>query len=182
MLTKNSKPSRRLHSIAETPEVVSNTMLLDGLGKISKLWILRELYGKVYVPTIVLDELRESRARGQIEESDWILVLMPNESQLAAAKRMAHDLLEKFEELDKENAFIIALAKACGAKKFLTNDRAGVEAARSISLKPIWISGIILEAYQKHIIKNVKPILDELRTSGVWISDQVYQRVLEKAK
>jgi len=168
--------------MAETPEVVSNTMPLDGFGRISKLWILRELYGKVYVPTIVLDELRESRAWGQIEGSDWIVVLAPNENQLASAEKMAHSLLEEFEELDEENALIIALAKACGAKKFLTNDRAGVEAARSIGLKPIWISGVVLEAYQKHIITDVGSVLNELRASGVWISDQVYQRVLEKTR
>ncbi len=60
----------------KTKTVVSNTTPLITLTSIQKLDILKELYGKVYIPNAVLDEVKAGKGKigyFEIDAIDWII-------------------------------------------------------------------------------------------------------------
>ncbi len=55
----------------------------------------------------------------------------------------------------------------------LIDDRAGRQAADNLNISKIGLVGILLLAKKKGLIDNVGTLLQELRTAGYWLSDEV---------
>jgi predicted nucleic acid-binding protein len=55
----------------------------------------------------------------------------------------------------------------------LIDDRAGRQAAENLGISKIGLVGILLLAKQKGLIENICPLLEELRTAGYWLSDEL---------
>lgn len=155
--------------------VVSNTSPLVNLATVGQLDLLRQLYGRIIIPQAVYHEIVVVGA-GQpgaveIKTFDWI------ETQ-QATDRILVTSLEL--ELDIGEAEAIALATALKADLLLLDERKGRLVASRLGLKFIGLLGILIEAKHKGLIVEVKPIMDDLITkAGFWISQQLYQHVLQ---
>jgi predicted nucleic acid-binding protein len=157
--------------------VVSNTSPLTNLAAIGQFALLHELYGAIQIAEEVWEELN---AFGQpwpgsreVANSPWISQKQVKNKELIQALRR---------DLDRGEAATIALAVELKADLVLLDEQDGRHAAQRMSLRPLGVLGILLEAKRKGIIAVVKPHVDNLRqTAGFYLSDAVYQTVLNLA-
>ena len=54
-------------------KVVSNTTTLIALADIGHLDLLKKLYGDIYIPEAVIDEIKTEPARTIVKNSEWIM-------------------------------------------------------------------------------------------------------------
>lgn len=155
--------------------IVSDASPLINLARIGKLDLLLQLYGELYLPEAVWQEVVVRGAgqpgAGEIQTAAWI-------KRHAVTNWPLVQALEQ--ELDAGEAEAIALALELSAELLLMDERLGREAARHLSLRCIGLIGVLLEAKHKGLINAMKPYLDALRDlAGFRISEALYKRVLQ---
>ena len=84
--------------------------------------------------------------------------------------------------MEKGEAETIIVALELNADLVLMDESIGRDIAKSRGLKVIGTVGILAGAYEKGIIKDLKMVLDDLRSKKVLISEKVYKRVLSGIK
>jgi predicted nucleic acid-binding protein len=156
--------------------IVSNSSPLINLARISKLDILRQLYGNIVIPEAVWDEVvvkgYKYPGAKEIKESTWIKVQTVHNKYLVQALR---------QYLGAGEAEAIALALELKAGLLLIDDHIGRETARHFGLKYIGLIGVLIEAKHKGFIHQIKPYLDALRDiAGFRIREELYYRVLQE--
>lgn len=154
--------------------VVSNTSPIMNLAIIGQLNLLNRLYGKVFIPEAVFQELStvDSEESGllRIQLHSWI------EKRFITNHFLVDALLL---DLDVGEAEAIVLAKDIKADLLLIDERRGRTIASRLGLKVIGLLGVLVEVKRMGFISRVKPILDELiEKAGFWISSQLYKHVL----
>jgi predicted nucleic acid-binding protein len=155
--------------------IVSNASPLINLARIGELRLLSELYGELTIPEAVWREV-VLEGQGQpgakaVENAHWIRVQPAENCELTRALR---------QELDAGEAEAIALAVEAGAEFLLMDERLGRETALHMDVRCVGLIGVLVEAKQKGLINEVRPLLDALRDlAGFWISEVLYQRVIE---
>ena len=148
------------------------------LGVIGRLDILERLYGKVFIPEAVLNELsamglKQLDAR-EIQLVSWI------ETRAVSNQLMVNSLTM---ELDAGEAEAIALAVDMEADLLLVDERQGRKVASRLGLKHIGLMGVLVDAKNVGFIAEVKPILDDLiAKAGFWVGRQLYARILAEAR
>lgn len=75
----------------------------------------------------------------------------------------------------------ITLALERRADLVLLDERSGRRRAAALGLSYTGVVGVLLEARKRGLLKAVRPVLDELRALGFWLSEAVYERALEVA-
>lgn len=155
--------------------IVSNASPLINLARISKLDLLRELYGERVIPQAVWQEVvldgAEQPGAEQVKTSDWIKVRPIKDERLAQALR---------QELDAGEAEAIVLAIETEAELLLMDEHLGRETARHLGVRYTGLIGVLRQAKHKRLIAAIKPQLDALRdVAGFRISDVLYRRVLQ---
>jgi predicted nucleic acid-binding protein len=156
--------------------VVSDASPIIHLARIGQLDLLRHLYGEVCVPKAVWEEL-VVKGKGQtgakkIRQAKWI-------KQKEVSKHLLVKALRR--ELDAGEAEAIALAIEVGAELLLMDDKIGRRVAQFLNVPCIGTVGVLMEAKAKGLVFAIKPILDALRASGFYLSNELYERVLEDA-
>ena len=76
----------------------------------------------------------------------------------------------------------MALYKKIGADKLLLDDKRAIKVALVNKINIIGSSGILLRAKRKNLITNVKPYLDKIKTSDIYLSEKLYNDILEIAE
>lgn len=153
--------------------VISDTSVITYLIQIDELLLLKELFGEVIIPEKVKEEL--SQISGQlsiIESTDWIKV-----------RRITNQNLynEIEENLDSGETESIVLAIELQADILLIDEKKGRRIAEKYGLRITGLLGILIEAKEEKIIKEVKPMLDRLIYEiGFRISPRLYQEILKK--
>lgn len=157
--------------------VVSNTSPLINLAHLGLLDILHEIYGTVIIPEAVWDEIVVKGA-GQPGSTK-----LPGLPWISTASVVNRNLIQALrQELDAGEAEAIALALETEADLLLMDERMGRETAQHLGLTYIGVIGILVEAKRMGLIMTIQPHLDTLRNQiGFWISDRLYQRVLNDA-
>jgi predicted nucleic acid-binding protein len=84
-------------------------------------------------------------------------------------------------ELDRGEAEAITLALEINAELLLIDERLGRIVASRLGIEFTGVLGVLLEAKSKGLIAQVKPLLDQLRISGFWMREQLYNQVLNLA-
>lgn len=79
-----------------------------------------------------------------------------------------------------ESAVIATCLHLSGAKPVL-DDLVGRKCARAFGLRVIGTVGLVIDAYRRGHLKDVREALLDLRASGMWISDAVIDRALSLA-
>jgi len=83
--------------------------------------------------------------------------------------------------IDDGEAASIILAVEEDAGLIILDDKDARKIAEKLGLKVMGTAGILLLAKKKGIIEEIKPILEEMRTSGFYLSDSIIKIVLREA-
>jgi uncharacterized protein len=162
--------------MSSTPNwVISNTSPLLYLHQIGCLSILQKLYTQVIVPQAVQSELLVGQQQGvdvpKISQYEWLqlrsvatVASMPNMIDLGPGKAEAIGLgIENFGSL------------------LILDDQLGRQIAQFHRLKFTGTLGVLIKAKQSGHITAVRPLIDQLQRSGMWLLDSVIADVLRLA-
>lgn len=156
--------------------VVADTTPLIGLAKAGRFYLLKEIFGQIYIPEGVYEEVVvEGRGRAgarEVNEATWI-------ETVEVKDKLAVELLE--DELDKGESESIVLAKELKADWVLMDERAARRRLEALGIDKIGTLGILLKAKEMGLLESVRPEMDKLRTKGFRISKRVYEDVLKLA-
>lgn len=157
------------------PAVSDSSPLILYAG-IDRLNLLHEVFGDVFVPTAVWDEVVTAGAdrRGvAIARMPWI------HCRALALRSFAGTLLG---ELGLGEAEAISLAmELSGPVPILLDDRKGRRFARDFGLPLIGSAGVLVLAKDRGLIPAVRPLLGQLRGSGLYLSDAATVELLTLA-
>lgn len=90
-------------------------------------------------------------------------------------------LLEKQLKLDLGESEAIVLANNIDADLIIIDERKARRIAKDIGLNVTGTLGILVEAKQRGLVKELKPLLDKLIKNKIRISKKLYQDILELA-
>ncbi|MFV9689412.1 MAG: DUF3368 domain-containing protein [Desulfobacteria bacterium] len=158
--------------------IVSNTTPISNLLHIDKISLLAELFGTVYIPEAVRNEVNvvfSSCEEWQkcVEEEQIIIGPISN---TILAKQMV-----PFLHQGEAEAICLGLEKK--AKLCLIDDKDARTIAELNGLRVTGTLGILLKAKKTGSISSVKPLIDRLRAEHhFWIRQDMYQKVLHIAK
>lgn len=155
-------------------KIVVNSTPLIALNKIGKLYLLKSIYGEIIIPYAVYEEvIVESNSRDTndfIKESGFIKIM---EIKNHEAKKLFVTSLHKGE------VEVMILAKELDADLCIIDDLLARRYAKYYNLTITGTIGVILKAKELCIIGAVKPIINELIDSGIYIDTKLYNKVLE---
>ena len=158
--------------------VISNSTPLINLSVISRLDLLRTLFGNIIIPESVYQEVVvEGWGRpgsAEVSNANWIL-RQPITNQQAVQQLMNGTHLKRGE------SEVIILATERQPDYLILDDLAARRYALSNQLPVIGTVGIILAAKAQHLITSVKQPLDALIAAGKYIHDDVYNEALRRA-
>jgi predicted nucleic acid-binding protein len=155
--------------------VISDTTPIISLIKIDRLKILEELYKKIIIPKAVYDEL---------------IINIDYQDEIDIIKRCTFIQIENVEEnlsvvllqrelkLDRGESEAIVLAKNINADLIIIDERKARRIAKDVGLKVTGTLGILVEAKQQGLIKELKSLLDELMDNNIRISRKLYMEIL----
>jgi predicted nucleic acid-binding protein len=154
--------------------VISNSSPLILYAKIGRLDLLREVFVEVFVPPAVHEEVVSGRAgrpgAEEIASLPWV-TLRTLENPETAQTFMTR--------LHPGEAETIALAvELPGQTPVLLDDRAGRRVARELGLRVFGSAGVLVLAKEQGLIPTVRPVLDTLRSAGLYLSDSAYRDAL----
>jgi len=155
--------------------IVSDTSPINNLAAINHLHLLNQLYGTVFIPEAVYQELTDPNfpvaGATEVQTFDWI-------QTRAVSDRTLVEVLSN--ELDIGEAEAIALAVEIQADQVLIDERRGRLVASRLNLHYTGILGILVEAKSKGLLAEVRPLLDALiNEAGFWVAEPLYNSVLQ---
>ena len=141
--------------------VVSDTSPLLYLHRVGQLDLLRRLYGRIFVPEQVGDEIKAGGADGpDIRSLSWI---QPRTIGVPTMLRMVPDL-------GPGEAGAIALALETGPHSLLLlDDRLARRIAIRHNVPMTGTAGVLLKAKQMGFISSVRSLIEELIASGFYL-------------
>lgn len=156
------------------PAVVNASPLIL-LGKIDRLRLLRALGRDLIVPDVVVEELNAKGADDAVVQAvgraDWLrTVAVPPIQESVAAWR-----------LGMGETAVIACALQYENPVTVLDDREGRRCAASHGLAVVGTIGVVLLAKDDGLISLVAPVLNELVTAGMRVSDELFARALHLA-
>jgi len=156
------------------PKVVSNSSPLIHLSKIGLLDILDELFDEIIIPDAVFDECvvegGDRKDAKSIEKAAWIKTISVKEENLHLKQAFLKDVDE-----GESEAIVLAIQESVDF--VLLDEYDARELARNHDLNVTGVIGVLLRAKKSGKLENAKNHLENLRESGFWISDDLYERV-----
>ena len=157
--------------------VVSNTSPILNLAIINQLDLLRQQFGQIVIPPMVLTELKPDEDRPGSEmirsavAAGWIQVASVDNSPFVQLLRQT---------LDAGESEAIALALERAAEWTLLDERDARKTAKSLGLQVTGVLGILISAKQSGKLASLKPPLDALsKKAGFWIAPSLLERILK---
>jgi uncharacterized protein len=154
--------------------VISNATPLINLSLIKQLGLLNQLYGEVLMPPAVRAELLAGgpgRAGvTDVPRAAWIRVMSLRDP------RRAELLLT---DLDRGEAEVIALAQELDADLVIIDERLARRHAKRLGLNLTGTLGVLLKAKRQGLLPVIKPLIDQLRHGGIWLSDELVAEALK---
>lgn len=148
--------------------VVSNSSCLIILEKLGKIDLLKKLYSRIAIPIAVRDEVFRSR-----QKPEWI-------ETIKIKQPIAPKILEK--SLGDGESEAIALSMELKADLLIIDDLAARKVASELGIKFTGVVGILLEAKERGIIKEIKTYMGWMLKHDFRISKSVYDEALEMAR
>lgn len=156
--------------------VVSNASPIMNLAVVGQRKLLEDLYGPIFVPDAVFQELT---AIGSARGDSTIPEALSRITTRSVTNRSLVDSL--LLELDRGEAEAIVLAVEMRADLLLLDERRGRRVAARMGLKHVGLAGVLVEAKRKGFLPAVKPVLDDLiAKAGFWVANRLYARVLQE--
>lgn len=158
--------------------IVADTGPLIAFAKIDHFALLSDLFGIVLIPEEVANEylLNLSLPGAQNIQN----LIQKNQIKIhSSIDTQAYASLSGV--LDQGEISAIALALELNSR-LLIDERLGRISAKKLGLKIIGTAGVLLLAKQRKLIKQVKPFLLELKSSGYYLSDELSNEIIKLAK
>lgn len=157
------------------PEAITNTSPLLYLHRISSLTWLRELFSATVVSSAVVRELKEGRERGydvpDLTEYAWLDIVEPRS---VPSEWLALDL-------GAGELSVLALGLEDQRRIVLLDDGLARRIAQAAGLTVWGTLKVLLEAKRRGLTGTVEPLLRRMEEAGMWISDELRERVLALA-
>jgi predicted nucleic acid-binding protein len=149
----------------------SPLILFAGIGRFE---LLREIYGEILVPPAVWDEVVVHGAgrpgMAEVLSASWI------------HRRVTHDLeLVRMLKADAGAGEAEAIALAARLDEpaaLLLDDRRGRRIARRLGLTVVGSAGALGLAKDLGLISAIAPLLENLRSAGLYLSDDAARELL----
>ncbi len=148
--------------------IVSNTGPLIALAKVDRLDLVERLFGQVRVPPAVQRELLaiQSPEVTRLEQALTHLI------ELVPVPRLTPEVQIVTMQLGAGEQQAIALAYELKLP-LLIDDHRGRSAARRLGLMVIGVAGALIQAKKAGSLSAVRPLLEEIRERGYWLSDEL---------
>ena len=150
--------------------VITNTSPLIALERIGQLSVLPQLYGNVVRPRSVLIEIEDGLTKYGVSDellhADWLETREdPPEMRLRR-------------ELGSGETAVIALALRENADLVILDDLAARNVAAELGLAVSGTLGVILAAYKRGVLKDLRLAIDSLGMVGFRVSQEIVDRML----
>ena len=156
-------------------KAISNTSPLLYLWRVRCLDLLPALFDEVWTPGAVVGELQEGRQRGYDVPSPtshpWLEIVDP---RYVPSEWLTRDL-------GKGEIAAMALALENPERVVLLDDALARQVAQGAGLEVWGTLRVLLEAKSRGLTASVEPIVNRLREAGMWVSDDIRERVLALA-
>ena len=151
--------------------VVANNTPLVAYWSISRLDILQALFQAIIIPPTVQEEFlavdRDIRLLA-LHDSSWVKV-----TELANP-----GMVEAFAGLDRGEAEVLALAQEKNARLVLIDEKRARRYARKMRLPLSGTLGVLLLAKEAGVISSVTPLLSNLQEAGLYLHENLVDRIL----
>lgn len=157
------------------PNAITNTSPLLYLYRADVIEWLPQLFGEIWTPRAVIEELNEGQRRGydvpMPANYEWLKITVP------------HSVPSEWLTLDLGMGELetMALALENTERIVILDDALARRIAQAAGITVWGTLKILLEAKAQGIAKSIQPYVDQLQESGMWISDEIRQRVLALA-
>ena len=151
--------------------LIADSSALISLSICNQLELLDKLFDRVQVPLSVYNEINvpdkpESKVLVKYLKENTVNVDLS--SYIISTPRLGRGELEA-----------MALFKKLNADFLLTDDKPARKTAEYNGIKIIGSIGILIWAKKQNLIKEVKPSLNEIYNSYIFLSEDLYQYVLK---
>ena len=145
--------------------IIADSSCLILLDKIEELELLKQLFGKVIITSIIAEEFG-------VALPDWILIK-------DAVNKNYQNILEL--SVDKGEASAIALAVEQTDCLLILDDQKARKLAAELKLKYTGTIALLVEAKLKGYIKSVHPILNKIRKTNFHLTPELEKKLLKSA-
>ena len=156
--------------------VVSNTTPLLCLYYINHLNLLQELFGKIYVPEAVYNEITNY---GENKPGNDLFHLSNFIITKKVINKMTVELLQV--NLDYGESEAVVLAKELPADILLMDEKKARRVAQANNILIMGTLGVLLVAKKRGMVTNVKSLMDDLINKNIWIEKQLYHKIICEA-
>ncbi len=150
---------------------MTNTTPLITLAGVGLLDLLPLLYGKVWVPRIVLDEYQAKAppTEPDLAQATWLTVVD------------AVIIDPTLPLLDVGEAAALSLAQTIRARLILLDERKARRIAARIGLQVAGTLAVLLRAKQQRLIAAIRPYITQMQSQGRRFHPDLIARLLEDA-
>ena len=155
--------------------VISNTSPLLYLYRIGGIHWLPQLFDEIWAPEAVRNELMAGRSKGydvpNPVDFEWLQIINPKSmpSEWLALDLGAGEIAAMSLALENPNHII------------LLDDRLARRTAQAAGLEVWGTLKVLLEVKSIGVIDQIEPFVDHLNDAGMWVSNDVKQRILTLA-
>jgi predicted nucleic acid-binding protein len=150
---------------------VVNASPLIYLGRTGNLHLIEGCARNVWVPDVVLDEIRAGQnepAAPVVDAAAWLkAVSVGNVPPHVAAWN-----------LGAGESAVLAWALAHAGTRAVIDDREGRRCAAQLGVKVVGTVGLVLAAKRRGLVPAARPLIDELIASGLYLSEEIADRAL----
>jgi predicted nucleic acid-binding protein len=153
--------------------LVADSSALIALSVCNALQFLDVLFKEIKVPKAVFDEVTVEGEKESIELSKYLKDKIESVS-------MEDYVITDF-SIGEGDLEAMALYKKLGADKLLVDDKRARKLAQLNGMNIIGSLGILLIAKEKKLIEKIKPYVEIIKGSDIYISEELIDSVLELA-
>lgn len=148
--------------------LVADTGPLIALAKVDRLELLEQLFGQVTIAPSVYRELLAKVG----PEADRLDRALATFIRVSGDPMPTPEVMVATERLDRGERDTVALAVTMGLP-LLMDDQLGRRAGRQLGVGVIGVAGLVLQGKRRGLVQQVGPILEELRSRGYWLSEEL---------
>ncbi len=148
--------------------LIADSSALVALSIVNKLDVLEKLFGEVYVPKAVYNEVSQENKAESYKLKSYC------KNRVLDIQSSANFNIT----LGKGESEAIVLYTEQNADFLLCDDKKAKKFAQSFGLKVIGSLGILLKAKEAELISDIAPLIETLRGSRIFIDDKTYDLVL----
>ena len=152
-------------------KVIVNSTPLIALSKVGRLGLLKQMYGEVYIPDAVFQEVtkKNDRVKEELIKSAWIhieTVKNDRDRRMYSAKLHAGEVEVMMLALESDADSLVVI-----------DDYAARKTADFLGLNLTGTIGMLIKAKMQGMIDHVMPIIEEMELQGIYYSNSLKEQI-----